>query len=165
MEMGTREHMQANNENVDQEESQSRIEVDDKRAYFQNQLKSANTTNDQLEQSKGVILKKIETLQHYVTNCTIPEALGAASGHLNNAIAVIKGMAKASKGISSLEPTEKFPPNKTFDKQLRFFSTKKKMTKKKKVLTKPTLEDKDCVIELLGEQEISICGVCLKRLM
>ena len=163
MDIGTRENLQPNNENFNHEVSEGSIEVDDKRAYFQSQLKSANTVNDQLEQSKAAIVKKLETLELYVTNCIVPEALGAAGGHLNNAIAVIKGMEKASKGIASLEPSEKFPPNKTFDKQLRFFSTKKKVTKKKKVLTKPTLEDKECVIELLGEQEISICGVCFKE--
>ncbi len=53
--------------------------------------------------------------------------------------------------------------NKTFDKQLRFFSTKKKTTKKKKVLTKPTLADKAVVLDLLDEQEVTICRICFKE--
>ena len=69
-------------------------------------------------------------------------------------------MKKASEKIATIEPTEKFPYNKTFDKQLRFLRTKKTASNKNKVLTKPTLEGKECVVQLLGEQEISICGIC-----
>ncbi|XP_065071813.1 uncharacterized protein LOC135696369 [Rhopilema esculentum] len=137
-------------------------DVTEKRQYFQHQLNKTDKITD-LAFIKESIQGKMNILSNKVEICSVPDALEAAHEHLKNAIAVLDGISSLNSNQQSLQQAEVFPHNKHFEKQRKFYSTKQKATKKKRTLTKPSIEDTNNVKENLKQQEVRLCGICFRE--
>ena len=133
-------------------------DVTGKRQYFQHQLNKTDKITD-LAFIKESIQGKMNILSNKVEICSVPEALEAAHEHLKNAIAVLDGILSLNSNQQSLQQAEVFPHNKHFEKQRKFYSRKQKATKKKRTLTKASIEDTNNVKENLKQQEVRLCGI------
>ena len=74
-------------------------------------------------------------------------------------------MTKVTQQHPEIKINEKreIPPNKNSDKQLRYFSTKKKKQTAAQGMGKPSLEEYKSSVQCLEEQDIFVCGYCHKE--
>ena len=86
--------------------------------------------------------------------------MNAVYGHLKNALSVLIGLVD---DVQPLELRESIPVNKQFEKQTRFFSTKRKPKQRPKALEKPKEGDKEIIFQMLGGQTAILCGICLEE--
>ena len=137
--------------------------IENERSYFESQIREPMLKDDSCEELKKNIAGIVDVFVNRMQECKNREALNAARAHLSNALTVLNGISTTHETIEQLEIKQKIPSNKTFDKQPRFYSTKKKIAKKKKSLTKPTTEEKVQIREILEETIPNVCGVCFEE--
>ena len=150
---------------IDQAHSDTRPEGSDykeeQRAYFEDKIRISERPFAKIEGLRTGVIAAANTLLKQVELCNNAEALSAARMHLNNAISVLKGI--SSTDIEPLEGQEKIAPNRNFEKQLRFYSTKKKREPRTKVLAKPTMEDKAKVRDAMKDVQATLWGICFEE--
>ena len=131
-----------------------------KRSYFQRQITDPSLTDNSIETKKASARTLMGTIARKLDCTNDREIVNAVHGHLKNALSVFSGMVEEAQ---ALELKESFPGNKNFEKQERFYSTKKKPTRKPKTLNKPTDGDKEEIFEMLGRHTATLCGICLEE--
>lgn len=82
--------------------------------------------------------------------------------HIQSATSLLQAV-EQYPGITAIQMDQKNKPastNSMHQKQLRFFSTKKKRETTKCTLSKPKPEEQATCISFLRETEIRVCGTC-----
>ena len=156
-------HMMFNSKNstlqLDTDE-QEQMSTDDFAKYFHHR----GTIALQLPQLKESVQCKMNELQILIQECTDSDALNTVSKHLQNAITVVKAMQQQSQTEAKVLPIKRhYAPNANHEKQLRFFSTKRKRTSTTSGLGKPTLEESKQCKSKLTSLETRFCAVCLQE--
>ena len=130
--------------------------------YFTNLL--GDDVNDvELSKLRLTVQCKLDELSVLAAKCEQADALKTASQHVTSAIMAIRAIGRIGAQLATLPKKRKYPPNKNAEKQLRFFSTKKKRLNLSSNLKKPSQkESQSCRIHLLN-QDIAFCGICLKE--
>ena len=100
-------------------------------------------------------------MQTLLAKCDNQDTLKAVNTHISAAVSVLKVMQSYKK--RTLQVKNKYPPNKNSEKQIRFFSTKKKRQATSLSLTKPSLEEVKAGKEKLQAIHPHFCGICLKE--
>jgi len=131
-----------------------------KRSYFQRQIADHDVLDSGIATKKRDARKVMETLTRKLESTNDSAIINAVHGHLKNALSVLNGMLE---DVGTLELRENIPVNKHFEKQTRFFSTKRKPKQKPKVLEKPTAEDKEGIFQILEGHTANLCGICLEE--
>ena len=107
----------------------------------------------------AIMIKELQTAS---ANCNNIEALQESATHLRAAIAIIKAIQIYDKTAtkSVLLPKKRYAPNSNMEKQLRFYSTKKRRVTTSR-WAKPNEEDiSNCKATLMNSSGITVCGVC-----
>ena len=110
-----------------------------KRSYFQSQIADHDVLDSGIATKKRDARKVMETITRKLESTYDSAIVNAINGHLKNALSVLNGMVE---DVGTLELRENIPVNKHFEKQTRFYSTKRKPKQKPKALEKPTEEEK-----------------------
>jgi len=131
-----------------------------KRSYFQRQIGDHDLLDSGIATKKRDARKVMETITRKLESTNDSAIVNAVHGHLKNALSVLNGMLE---DVGTLELRENIPVNKHFEKQTRFFSTKRKPKQKPKVLEKPTAEDKEGIFQILEGHTANLCGICLEE--
>ena len=127
-------------------------------SYFNNVLFSQKKSND-LISTKTKLLIKITELEMSIRSCSKLETITAVMKLVRAAINFAKlWNVKLRKGIK-----RKISPNQNFEKQLKFFSTKKKWMNLSPVLTKPSFDQSEKCKEALSKTNSLFCGSCFKE--
>lgn len=117
-------------------------------------------TESELSSLKRRLQSIISELQVTVDQCMNVSTLQAMRTHLQSAATMSRAMNENSSPIS-LAVKRKIPSTKHPEKQLRFFSTKKKKVCATQGLSKPSLMEMSAQKNKLKKQEPKFCGVCL----
>ena len=91
------------------------------------------------------------------------ECLQTASRHLTSAISIIKSQQKSVPIPETLKCRKRPASNSCMDKQLRFYSTKKRRSTNSISIAKPSVEKSNHAKDTLVETDVTICSVCLKE--
>ena len=129
--------------------------------YFSRILHSSDIQS--LHQHKTVLKEKIYELQNLVDAAQNSDAICTAKQHVVTAINALKAMESHMHESSNTFPIRKRPAsNAKSEKQLRFYSTKKKRVTQTR-WAKPTAQEKQMCSEALEHAEARHCGICHKE--
>ena len=129
--------------------------------YF-NEVLTHNKIDPNLDSIKTTFLSRLAELEQFVRSCHNQEAILAASKHLKAGISIFQAFQNQNEDRSLMKKRQ-YAPNQNMDKQLKFFSTKKKRTNATPILTKPSLSQTTACKENLGNTESMFCGRCFKE--
>lgn len=133
--------------------------VDENNDYFSRVLTPGKNHTDVLNAKTK--LNSLETQLHgLITNCEDIDALNTARTHVQAAITMLKALPNVQK---RLPVKRKIAPNSNNEKQLQFFSTKKKRLSVTNRISKPSHAQANEQRTKLSEVEPKFCGVCLKE--
>ena len=131
--------------------------------YFSNLFEDTKSTDCKLSTLRLQVQHQIDELNTLVRSCQHADALKASTQHLASAITVIKAIEKTTNSNPAvLSRKRHYAPNKNVEKQLRFFSTKKRKLASAH-LSKPSFnESQKCKSHLLS-LDTTFCGICLEE--
>ena len=109
---------------------------------------------------KQTIATNLQVLRNFLDICDDRNTLNAVSKHISSVIGVVK--ANDACTTTELYMRKRPAPNDNSDRQLRFYSTKKK-TSKSASLSKPTSEEQ--LLNRSCNQQMYVCVVFASRLM
>ena len=105
------------------------------------------------------LLHKVSELSVLLRNCKNIDDFRAARNHITSAMIALKSHTQTNR--STILPIKrKIVPNQNYEKQPRFFSTKKKESDKTK---ESSLQDINRTLVHLQKQEITCCAICYKE--
>lgn len=112
----------------------------------------------QLSDLKTYALNQIAELTDLIQNAPTKDTIKTTLWHIRSAISVAKGLTVIGSDHQYLR-TKLFPANKLYEKQKRFFSTKKKrkVERKKAKLSDATAKE-------LEDTEVQVCAFCFKEI-
>ncbi|SMN01524.1 Probable conserved transmembrane ATP-binding protein ABC transporter [uncultured Candidatus Thioglobus sp.] len=128
--------------------------------YFTHILSKEKETD--LSSLKRRLQSIISDLQITVDQCVNVSTLQAMRTHLQSAATMGRAMNEHSSD-TSLGVKRKIASTKHQEKQLHFFSTKKRKVCGTQGLSKPSLAEMSAQKNKLKKQEAKFCGVCLKE--
>ena len=128
--------------------------------YFTN-IMSQEKNPPNLLLTKTKFLQHLTELEMIAKSCTNQEAILAATKHVRAAMSIIKAL-ESQKEEKRLTMKRKHAPNQNMEKQLKFYSTKRKRLVYEQGLTKPSLGESEQCKEKLNTEPI-FCGCCLKE--
>ena len=134
-------------------------------AYFENIGIFKNKGDSNITTvSKQRFVNDLRQLQNIVMSCENNNAIIAGRKLLSSVFHLIKATNSQSTEVKP-ELTRKriYASTKQMDKQLKFFSTKKKRKSEIPVLSKPSLRQTIQCKETLNSTETLFCGLCLKE--
>ena len=108
------------------------------------------------------IKNQLDSLYSILVQCGNEDAIKTAMKHIQAAKMAVNSICKQKDQNVKLHVKRCYAPNKNFDKQLRFFSTKKKRKTSKLSLAKPTIQELDDITDDLMDADVQCCGVCFK---
>ena len=130
------------------------------RAYYSKMLSQDRATEEIAHLHQGIheLLQELDMIQ---SQCFNTEVLSMAKKHLITAVSTVKASHLYPKQFGTLTiPIRKRPaPNANHQKQIRFYSTKKKRVTKGRC-GKPTVIEKESSKLMLSSVEAQVCGVC-----
>ena len=130
--------------------------------YFSNLFEDTKLTDGKLSTLQLQIQHQIYELSTLLKTCQHTDALKACKQHLTSAITVMRAIENTDYKPAVLPQKRQYPPNKNSEKQLRFFSTKKRKMASTH-LSKPSYsESQKCKSLLLG-LDTTFCGICLQE--
>eukprot|EP00794_Sanderia_malayensis_P011705 gene11705-12923_t len=157
MDSATNEYHEKNRQNDKEEDIE----------YFEGFLgadDNAGGKQRDLQQMKMMVMNKISSLTDIVQASISTIGLRTALAHVNSAITVAEGLNRLDYEHSyDIKPKHNYPPNKKFDLQQRFTSTKKKHVRPKKSLQQPTMKERRNVKAKLAEECPNVCAFCFKE--
>ena len=113
-----------------------------------------------ITQKMDSLIKELQTLNEA---CTSVEAIRSSMVHVRAAIPLMKGIEKQDSKSQKLLQRKRYAPNSNNEKQLRFYSTKKRRVTKSR-WAKPTADEvSKCKETLMDVSEIQVCGICYKE--
>lgn len=135
--------------------------------YFEGFLRAddnAGGKQTDLQQVKMTLMSKISSLTDIVQSSISAMGLRTALAHVNSAITVAEGLNRLEYEHSyDLKPKHDYPPNKKFELQQRFTSTKKKHVRPKVTLQQPTMKERRNLKTKLADESPKICAFCFKE--
>ena len=133
------------------------------RAYYSRMLRQDRATEEITHLHQGIheLLQELDMIQ---SQCFNAEVLSTAKKHLSAAVCTVKASHLYPKqfGISTIPIRKRPAPNANHEKQIRFYSTKKKRVTKERC-AKPTLVEKESSKVILNNVETQVCGVCCRE--
>ena len=121
--------------------------------------KVQNIQLTEMRESMAIMIKELQTVS---ANCNNIEALQGSVTHIRAAIAIIKAIQIHDKTAtkSVLLQKKRYATNSNMEKQLRFYSTKKRRVTTSR-WAKPNEEDiSNSKATLMNSSGITVCGIC-----
>ena len=134
-------------------------------AYFENIGIFKNKGDSNITAvSKQRFINDLHQLENIVMSCENNNAIIAGRKLLSSVFHLIKATNSQSTEVKpELTRKRMYASTKQMDKQLKFFSTKKKRKSETPVLSKPSLRQTIQCKETLNSTETLFCGLCLKE--
>ena len=129
--------------------------------YFSHLLED-KCDDGQLSALRQQVLSKLNTMIVLVTSCHSTDALKTSSKHVTSALMAMKSIQSSSGKQPTLPTKRKYPPNKNSDKQLRFFSTKRRRIGVSQRISKPSQQEVQESRLYLLNQNTTCCAICLQ---
>ena len=101
----------------------------------------------------------VEELRREIEKSDRDDLIQTTSKHMQARIAVFKTLSNHNE--ISLVPKRKIAPNENNERQMQFYSTKKKRKITKSIISKPSVSESTSVKQTLIETEPIFCGMCM----
>ena len=127
------------------------------------QNKGTKTKDSEIAALKNNIHTLSSELQLLTEECTDKNVLRTLKERLQASISLAKVLTGETKGQASLIPKTRHAPNSNHDKQLTFYSTRKRKQHTTNTISKPSLVQISEQRKKLKEEEPIFCGVCFQE--
>ena len=140
-------------------ETTSDSDIEKKREELSNIIQQDKQLQEskQLADLKTYALHQIAELSELIQSAPTKDTINTTLKHIRSAISVAKGLSVIGSDHQYLK-TQLFPPNKLYEKQKRFFSTKKK-----RKVHRERANLSDATAKELEDMEVQVCALCFKE--
>ena len=130
--------------------------------YFDDILSKSKVDTD-LNSAKSKFINQLNQLRDMVMSCDNHDTIAAASKHIKTAASIFNSLENQKDKTVSLLRKRQYAPNQNMDKQLKFYSTKKRRIGTTPILSKPSSLQSKANKDNLSNTETKFCWSCLKE--
>ena len=120
------------------------------------------SSHDSKSTACEALLSSCKELEVLIPKVSSTEAIKHANRSLRSVISLLKGTLQVDS-VMPLTPTSSYAASSNHQKQLRFYSTKKKAGKRTNRWSKPTLQEESSICDKLSSLPVKLCSVCCEE--